>query len=194
MFKGIIVILLTLIIILFPIPLKITLKYKNKALGIYIYNKKIKAKSPSKDKVNSKIKTIEKGIKKIDFFKTLTYNDLNLIIYKIKNLKFKPTIILNTTLEYGFDDAAFVAIIFGLIHSTYSFFYLLLQNFTKVKKINLKVIPHFKENDVNMEISSIIYTNLGKIIYISFVMISCLINIKHKKTNLNKYKGGNVHG
>ncbi|HEY5588110.1 MAG TPA: hypothetical protein VIK86_04040, partial [Candidatus Paceibacterota bacterium] len=109
MFKGLIAFLLTLTIILFPIPLKITLKYSNKVLEIYIYNKKIKAKSPSKDKVNSKIKAIEKGMGKIDFFKSLTFNDLKLIIHKIKNLKFKPTIILNTKLEYGFDDAAFVA-------------------------------------------------------------------------------------
>ncbi|MCB2297033.1 DUF2953 domain-containing protein [Clostridium tagluense] len=194
MFKGIIVFLLTLTIILFPIPLKITLKYKNKVLEIYIYNKKIKVKTPSKDNVNSKIKTIEKEIAKTDFLKSLKVNDFKLIINKIKNLKFKPTISLNTYLEYGFDDAAFVAILFGLIHSTYSFFYLLLQKFTKVKKIDLKVTPHFKENDINMEILCIIYANLGKIIYISFVMISCLINIKHKKTNSKKYKGGNVHG
>ncbi|MBZ9687988.1 DUF2953 domain-containing protein [Clostridium estertheticum] len=194
MFKGIIVILLTLIIILFPIPLKITLKYRNKVLEIYIYNKKIKAKSPSKDKVNSKIKSIEKGIAKIDFFKSLTYNDIKLIIYKIKNLKFKPTMILNTYLEYGLDDAAFVAILYGLIHTSYSFLYLLLQNFVEVKKIDLKVTPHFEENDFNLEISSIIYTSLGKIIYMSFVMITCLISIKHKNSNLKKYKGGNVHG
>lgn len=194
MFKSIIIFLLTTMILLFPIPLKITLKYRNKVLEIYIYNKKIKAKSPSKDKVNSKIKAIEKGIAKINFFKSLTYNDIKLIIYKIKNLKFKPTIFLTTKLEYGFDDAAFVAILYGLIHSTYSFIYLILQNFAKIKKIDLKVIPHFKENDFKMQISSIIYTNLGKIIYISFIMISCLISIKHKKTNLKKYKGGNVHG
>ena len=194
MFKGIILFLLALTIILFPIPLKITLKYKNKVLEIYIYNKKIKAKSPSKDKINSKIKAIEKGIAKIDFFKSLTYNDIKLIIYKIVNLKFKPTMILNTYLEYGSDDAAFVAILYGLIHTSYSFLYLLLQNFVKVKRIDLKATPHFEESDFNLEISSIIYTNLGKIIYISFIMISCLINIKHKKANLIKYKGGNVHG
>ena len=110
------------------------------------------------------------------------------------NLKFKPTIILNTKLEYGFDDAAFVAILYGLIHSTYSFLYLLLQNFVKVKKIDLKVIPHFEENDFNMEISSIIYTNLGKIIYMAFIILNCLISIKHNKSNIKKYKGGNVHG
>jgi len=194
MFKGLIAFLLTLTIILFPIPLKITLKYSNKVLEIYIYNKKIKAKSPSKDKVNSKIKAIEKGMGKIDFFKSLTFNDLKLIIHKIKNLKFKPTIILNTKLEYGFDDAAFVAILYGIIHSAHSSLYLLLQNFVIVKKVDLKVTPHFEENDFSIEISSIIYANLGKIIYMVFIIINCLISIKHKNTNLKKYKGGNVHG
>ena len=45
-----------------------------------------------------------------------------------------------------------------------------------------------------MEILSIIYINLAKIIYMAFIMLICLINIKHKKTNIKKYKGGNVHG
>lgn len=190
MFKGIIVSLLTLTIILFPIPLKITLKYSNKVLEIYICNKKIKAKTPSKVSVKTKTKAKSKK----NFFQSFTFNDIKFIIYKIKDLKFKPTLNLKTKVEYGFDDAAFVAILFGLFHSAYSFLYLLLQNFTNVKTIDLKVIPHYKENDFNMWISCIIYTNLGKIIYMSFVMIICLIIIKHKNTNLKKYKGGNVHG
>lgn len=194
MFKGIIVFLFILTIILFPIPIKITLKYRNKILEIYIYNKKIKAKGPLKDKVNSKIKAIEKGIAKIDFLKSLTFNDIKLIIYKIKNLKFKPTMILNTKLEYGFDDATFVAILYGQIHTSFSFLYLILQNFVIVKKVDLKVTPHFKENELNIKISSIIYVNLAKIIYISFKMLICFIFIKHQKKITGKYKGGNVHG
>ena len=196
MFKGIIVFLLALTIILFPIPLKITLKYRNKVLEIYIYNKKIKAKSPSKDKVNSNIKAMEKGMGKIDFLKSLTFNEIKLIINKIINLKFKPTIFLNTKLEYGFDDAALVAVLYGIIHSAHSFVYLLLQNFVKVKKIDIKVIPHFEEHDINMEISSIIYSSLAKNVYIVFIMIICLVNIKilHNKSNIKKYRGGNVHG
>ncbi len=175
MFKGIIFFLLTLMIILFPIPLKITLKYRNKVLEIFLYNKKINQKPSAK---NMK----RKHLKKI-FFVSFSLNDMPLIIQKITNSKFKPILILNTKLEYGFDDAAFVAILFGVIHTIYSYIYLFLQSFTNVKSIDLKVIPHFKKNDINIEISSIIYTNLGKIIYISFIMISCLIHIKHKKTN-----------
>ena len=188
MFKGIIVFLLTLTIILFPIPLKITLKYSNKVLEIYIYNKKLKVKTPSKNNIKSKPKD--------NFFKSFTLSDIKQIIYKIKNLKFKPLLILNTKLEYGFDDAAFVAILFGLLHSAYSFLYLLLINFVKVKNIDFKVIPHFEENDLNMEILSIIYMNLAKIIYMAFIMSICLasISIKHRKASMKKYKGGNVHG
>jgi hypothetical protein len=190
MFKGLIVFFVTLTIILFPIPLKLTLKYKNKVLEIYIYNKKIKKKTPSEDKVNSYIKAIEN----IDFFKSLTFNDIRLITYKFMNLKFKPIIILNTKLEYGFDDAAFVAILYGIIHSTYGFTFLLLQNFFKVKKIDLKIIPHFEENDFNIQIKSIIYTNLGKTICMVFVILKCLKSIKRNRSKLKRYEGGNVHG
>jgi hypothetical protein len=186
MFIGIIVFLLILTIILFPIPLKITLKCSNKVLEIYIYNKKLKPKLPSKKDLDCNPKE--------NFIKSLNFNDMKLIIYKIRNLKLKPRLILNTKIEYGFDDAALVAILFGLIHTTYSFIYLFLINFVKVKNIDLKVIPHFEENDFNLEILSIIYMNLVKIIYMAFIMSICLIKIKHEKTNFKKYKGGNVHG
>ncbi|MBW9144162.1 DUF2953 domain-containing protein [Clostridium sp. CM027] len=190
MFKCIIVFLLTIIIILFPIHLKITLKYSNKILGIYIYNKKLKVKKVLKNGNKNDLK----GSLKENFFKSLILSDIKLITYKIKKLKFKPTLTLNTKLEYGFDDAALVAILFGLIHSTYSFLYLILTDFVKVKNIDLKVNPHFKKNDFVMEISSIIYVNLAKITYIAFIMLICLITIKHNKMNIKKYKGGNIHG
>ncbi|MBX4259113.1 DUF2953 domain-containing protein [Clostridium estertheticum] len=182
MFKFIIVFLFVLTIVLFPIHLKITLKYTNKVLEIYIYKKKLgvnkSLKSNSKDKLKSKpAKIFFKPLNLID----IDLSDINLISHKFKKLKFKPTLILNTKLEYGFDDAALVAIVFGLIHSAYSLLYLILINFVKVKNIDLKVTPQFKENNLNMEISSIIYINFAKIIYMAFVILPCLINIKHNK-------------
>jgi len=190
MFEYIIIFLLALVLILFPIPLKITLKYSNKVMEIYLYNKQLKSKKPLKPGLK---KDLEGNIKE-NFFNSLFLSNIRLIIFKIRRLKFKPTITLNTKLEYGFDDAAFVAILFGLIYSTYSFLYLILINFVKVKTTDFKVTPHFKENDFNMEISSVIYINLAKTIYIAFVMSLCFINIKHNNTNIKKFKGGNVHG
>ncbi|MBU3214165.1 DUF2953 domain-containing protein [Clostridium estertheticum] len=190
MFKFIVAFLFVLTIILFPIHLKITLKYTNKVLEIYIYKKKLEVNKPLKSNSNDQLKSKPAKIS----FKPLNLIDINLISHKFKNLRFKPTLILNTKLEYGFDDAALVAIVFGLIHSTYSILYLILINFVKVKNIDLKVTPHFKENNLNMEISSIIYINFVKIIYMAFIILPCLINIKHNKTNFKKYRGGNVHG
>ena len=196
MFKCLIVFFLMLTIILFPIPIKITLKYSNKVLEIFIHNKKINIKKSLKNNKNNKNnkKNQENTKPTQNFFKSLILNDIKLIIYKIKSLKFKPTLILNTKVEYGLDDAALVAILFGFIHSAYSFLYIALPNFVKVKNMDLKVIPHFEENDLYMEISSIIYINLAKIIYMAFNILPCLINIKHNKTNMKEYKGGNVHG
>jgi hypothetical protein len=135
-------------------------------------------------------------IKKNTSFSSYTLSDIKLIINKIIGFKFKPTLTLTTKLEYGFDDAALVAILFGLIHSTYSFLYLLLLNFVKVKNVDHKLIPHFKEKKLNIEISSIIYTNLAKIIYMLTILLICLtrINIRHKKMSFEKDRGGNVHG
>jgi len=188
MFIGIIVFLITLTIILFPIPLKITLKYSKKILEIYVYNKKLHRKEHKKSKPMKN--------QKKSSHRSYTLIDIKLIINKIIGLKFKPTLTLTTKLEYGFDDAAFVAILFGLIHSTYSFLYLLLLNFVKVKKIDHKVTPYFEQKNLSIEVSSIIYTNLAKIIYMFTILLICFIriNIRHKKISLGKYKGGNVHG
>lgn len=172
MFKGITIFLLILTTILFPIPLKITLKYSNKVLEMFIYNKKIKLKVPSK----TGLKTDSKK----SFVKSLTFSDIRSIFYKIVNLKFKSTLILSTKLEYGFDDSAFVAILFGLIHSTYSFLYLSLLKFFKVKTIDFQVIPHFKKNDFNIEIFSIIYINLAKIIYVAFLYGIHNVNLSYR--------------
>ncbi|MPQ32374.1 DUF2953 domain-containing protein [Clostridium estertheticum] len=200
MFKFIIVFLFVLTIVLFPIHLKITLKYTNKVLEIYIYKKKLEVNKSlyrnSKDQLKAKPTKIffkPLNLRDIDL-SDINLSDINLIIHKFKKLKFKPTLTLNTKLEYGFDDAALVAIVFGLIHSTYSLLYLILINFVKIKNIDLKVTPQFKENNLNMEISSIIYINFVKIIYMAFIILPCLINIKHNKTNFKKYRGGNVHG
>lgn len=194
MFKYIIIFFLLLTILLFPIPIKITLKYLNKDLEILIYNKKINIKkslvSDNKNKLN--YTTNNKSIK--SFFKSLILNDKKLIIRQAKNLKFKPTLTLKTEIEYGLDDAALVAILFGLIHSTYNFLYVILLIFVKIKKNDFKVIPHFEKNDLYIVIASIIYINTAKIIYMAFRMLPCLINIRNNKTDMKKYKGGNVHG
>jgi len=195
MFKYIMIFFLMLIILLFPIPIKITLKYVNKVLEIFIYNKKINIKNffneDKKNKLNYESDT--KSIK--NFFKSLILNNIKLIIRQTKNSKFIPTLTLNTKIEYGLDDAALVAILFGLINSTYSLLYTILLNFAKVKDTDFKVIPHFEKSDLYIEISSIIYINFAKIIYMAFrMMLPCLINRKHNKSNMKKYKGGNVHG
>ena len=186
MFIGIIVFLITLTIILLPIPLKTTLKYSNKTLEVFVYNKKVKTKAISKSDV--------KNFRDINLTKSFELKDMKPIFYRVRRLRLKFALSLNTKLEYGFDDAALVAILFGLIHSSYSFLYSSLSNFVEVKSISLKVTPHFEESDFKMETLGIIYMNLVKIIYMAFIVLICLIKIKHKKSNLKKYKGGSVHG
>lgn len=186
MFIGVILVFITLTIILLPIPFKITLKYSNKILEVFMYNKKIKTKSLAKSDV--------KNFSDVNIFKSFEFNDIKPILNVVRDLKLKFVLSLNIKLEYGFEDAAFVAILFGLIHSSYSTLYSLLSNFIEIKDMNLKVTPHFKEKNFNMETLGIIYMNLVKIIYIAFVVLKCLIKIKRTKSNFNKFKGGNIHG
>ncbi|MBU3110692.1 DUF2953 domain-containing protein [Clostridium lacusfryxellense] len=196
MFKCFLILFLLLLIILFPIPIKITLKYSNKLLEIFIYKKKLNINKPLKK--SKKANSNEPNTKSLQIYlkSLITYNsdDMKLISYKIKNLKLMPTLILNTKVEYGLDDAAVVAILFGSLYTAYSFLHKILLNFFKVKNMDFNVIPHFEENDLHIEISSIIYISLSKIIYTAFKILPCLMKIKHNKSNMKEYKGGNVHG
>jgi hypothetical protein len=196
MFKYLILLFIMLIIILFPIPIKITLKYSNNLLEIFLYKKKININKPLKK--SNKVSANEPNTKSLQIYlkSLVTYNlnDLKLISYKIRDLKLNPTLILNTKIEYGLDDAAVVAILFGSIYSAYSFLHKILLNSFKVKNMTCNVIPHFEENDLHIEIESIIYISLSKIIYTAFKIFPCLIKIKHNNPNIKEYKGGNVHG
>ncbi|WP_162920282.1 DUF2953 domain-containing protein [Clostridium fermenticellae] len=157
--------LLILLIIFFllivPIPLKLKILYKNKKFGIYLYNiniynklfKNRKIKSSSPKRIN--IKHLSSLLSSLSSF---------------KNSKLKPIIKLNINLTYGLDDAAYTAVLYGMLSSSYPLIKNLLSTIFKIKKVNINITPKMNDCILDFELNSIISINLAKIIYMRFLI------------------------
>lgn len=171
-------IIFILIILFFPFPIILSLKYKEKNLcvfffGVKIYpNKKLKIKSKKK-KPKKKLNTSFY----ITIFKTL--------FYKITTNPFKPYLHFNLNIYYGLNDAAKTAILNGVIRSFSPSLYQLFNLIFKTTKYNLNITPIFEKSTLRIEIKSIIFINIAKIIYMTLVILKALkTDISYN--NLNK--------
>ena len=84
---------------------------------------------------------------------------------KSRYLRYKTHIKIKVKLVYGLDDAAYTAITYGLIPTLSTFIFAIIKNIFVVKKKEIHVKPVFNSFYFNLEISSIIYISLAKIIY-----------------------------
>lgn len=157
MIKLLILFILLLFIVLFiPIPLKIKIDCSKKTLLLKIYNLNIIDKINLKDNKPS----LERN-KKPSFL----INNFKINLKSLKKLRFKPHIKIRAKLVYGLDDAAYTAIVYGLIPTLNIFIFNLLSNIFVIKKKEIHVKPIFNGLYFKLEISSIIYISLAKIIY-----------------------------
>lgn len=160
--------IIVLLIFIIPFPIKVTFKYADKKLGLYLYNKKInldKIKQKKKKKTATK-----KENKEISYIGIL--ND-------IKNIKFKPSLKFKLYFEYGTDDAAETALLYGGIWTLIAFIYQSMLWVFNIKKFDCNIIPNFNDEKLIISIQSIIFISLVKVIYI------CIIFFKNIKRSEN---------
>jgi len=149
-------ILILFVLVFIPIPLKIKINYINKTFSLKIYNLNVI------DKINLKDNKPSLGGKKKS---SSLINNFKVNLRSLKKLKFKPHIKIKVKLVYGLDDAAYTAITYGLIPTLSTFIFAIIKNIFVVKKKEIHVKPVFNSFYFNLEISSIIYISLAKIIY-----------------------------
>lgn len=165
-----------LFILVIPIPIKIRIIYDNMKLHFYLYNINLTHKL---HRVAKKTKnTVDTKPDRIHNFN----NTIKTCSSLIKKLKFKPVLKLNLNLVYGLDDAAYTALLHGVINSIYPMIIQFLSLFFKIKKHNIKSQPEFNKFILKLEIDSIIFINLAKVIYMSFISYRHLQ--KSRKENL----------
>lgn len=168
-------ILIIIFILLFlPLPIKIDLEYLNKNLIIKLYKYPLfSSKNGVENKYLKRFIKKEKKIKddintsKRKYLKKLSYRKL---YRNISTNKLKPKIKINASLVYGFDDAAFSAILYGLLCNIPNLLYLFLSIVFKVKKLSFDIEPKFNKALLTFGITSIFYFNIANIIYILFLL------------------------
>lgn len=168
-----------ILIFFFPIPLKIRIEYYDKNLSFKVYkytiyssnngieNELFKKIIKKKSKINKNKNIQEKKInkKKISFKK----------LYKnLSSNKIKPKLKLTCNLNYGLEDAALCAMLYGVLCNIPNILYLILSIVFKVKFLNLDIKPNFEKFTFSIGISSIFYFNIANIIYILILLIKSM--------------------
>lgn len=169
-------ILILLLILLIPIPIKFKIKYSEKELRFILYNIDITNKM---NYLKNKTKLdIEYKQDRIPIFS----NTLKVSLNSLKAIKFKPSLKIKINVDYGLDDAAQTALAFGLISTFISILLKASSFFIHIKDEKVNIKPEFNKLILILEIDSIIFINLAKVIYISAIIYRNLRN--REKINL----------
>ncbi|AVQ47491.1 DUF2953 domain-containing protein [Clostridium botulinum] len=150
-------------------PFKITIIYSDKDFNIYIYNfqwkkgEDIKKQNYINKKTNEKKDDSKKKALKVT----------------LEKCNFKPKANISAFLNYDIEDAAYSAIIYGVLQSLVPYIYNYLLKIFKLKNFKFNITPLFKnKNFIEFKFKGIFYISLVKIIYI---YISFKINYKNLK-------------
>lgn len=167
-------IIVCIVILFIPFPIKIKLLYFNKNFIFKIYN----------FNVSDKLK-INKNKYLLDY--THRKNGLSLFINTakscsqfIKELKFKPSIKINIKIIYGLEEAAHTAMLYGLIPLIDTFISNMVSKLFNIRQKQTYIIPNFNNLYFKIQLNSIIYISLAKIIY----TVILLAKYKQKFKNL----------
>lgn len=183
-------IFIIMLILFIPIPLKLKVEVINKGYNLYLYNKSLKnfitkkirdkkSSPPSKDKKEPEPKTK----KKVHIKELLT---------SLKNSKFKIKLNFNCILDYGLDDAFNVAMIFPLLNSISPFLFFILSIPFSMKKYKMVINPKFNCSFIKLEVESIIFLSIAKIIYVLILVLKNIskeeIENDRKSSNWKSYE------
>ncbi|MFL0196522.1 DUF2953 domain-containing protein [Clostridium sp. WILCCON 0269] len=165
-----------IIFLFIPFPVKIQIKYSNKKFTFKIYNLNITDKIKSiKNNYSLDHPKIEN---KLSFFVNAIKINSNLL----KEIKFKASIKLNINIIYGLEDAAHTALVYGLIPLINALGFKILSKIFIVKQNQIHIKPDFNNFYLKIDMTSIIYISLAKIIYTGILLLK--YKQKFKKLNL----------
>ncbi|MBM6860734.1 DUF2953 domain-containing protein [Clostridium saudiense] len=118
----------------------------------------------NKETKNNNLKTENKKKRKKSFAIKKAYTVL-------QTNRFKPSIKFSLLGNYGFEDAALTATLYGLLSNLNFISLKIFSDFFEVKKFNYSLNPNFKnELNINLTINCIITFNIAQIIYIFFLI------------------------
>ncbi|MBC2580350.1 DUF2953 domain-containing protein [Clostridium sp. DJ247] len=176
MFFTLVFLILLFIVLFFPIPIKISIKYLDRKLDIRVYKINI-------DKILLKTRLkVKRRVEYKEDQRPILLNTLKILLKSLRDIKYKLNLRVTLNLIYGLEDAAYTALIYGILCSFCPIFLQLLSLVFNLKDPHLNIHPEYNKNTLRLEINSIIYTSLAKIIYISVIVYKNLH--KNRKINL----------
>lgn len=168
------IILFFLILLIIPLPIKFGFKYEKLCITLYIYKFKININKVfnffNKKKKKKPCEEKEKGKSQLDFQSVLA------LINYVDQIRFKPTLRFKFYCSFGLIDASKTAITYGYVNSFSPVLYKFLTIPFKIKKYTFHIEPDFDETMLETNMSSIIFVNIIKIIYMSVLILN-----KYKK-------------
>lgn len=175
--KLIFIFCIILLIFFIPIPIKINIYYSSINYYIKLYGftiisrKKFENKKKlihnAKSKINNNSNTRKRFYNNIDF-KSLDYR---VLISKLYNSKFKPSLKIDLFFDYSLNDAARTAIFYGILYQTPPLIYLLLNIPFNINKFNININPIFEDKFLlKIETSSIFFLSFANAMYIIIIL------------------------
>lgn len=163
-------------------PIKLRVDFSNKGYKIYIY-KILLFSNVSKSVFNKREqKIIEKKTERTLIKRKWAVKKF---IEKFMDLKYKLNIKVDLKCDFGVDDAAYTAILYGLLNSISSLFYILTFKYFNVKKYKIDLIPHFNKSTLIIDFICIFNVNLVNIITIIFIALNSFEKIENIDKNEN---------
>lgn len=162
--------LLFLIIIFVPIPIMFEISYVDNIFKAFIYKKLIFSTEKNKEEKSISSKANPKKKKKSKQKNKSKKFDINALLASLYHNPYKPKLKLWLDFEYSLDDAAYTALLYGVLHSALATICSLLNSYINLQIKHLKTNPLFT-NTTNffIKVKGIFYINLAKIIYILFL-------------------------
>lgn len=182
--KSFLILAIVALILLFPIPIKIKLAYRNNIFILKLYDKTILPKS-KKTKANAKDKLDKDSleIETEEIEKNFKLAHGKIILSTLVKNKLKFNLKFNITINYGVEDAAYAAISYGFLHGLLSILPSILNLPLNLKKYEYYINMNYNKNFITIEINSIVFINIAKLIYIVVKTIYKLISYE-KISNL----------
>lgn len=156
---------LFIILLFIPFPVKIKIKYSKKNFIFKVYNLNISNKIKSiKDKYSLNYPEVKN---RLPFFIKTIKNNLNFV----NEIKFKSTLKIDIKIAYGLEDAAHTALVYGFISLINILTLNILSKIFIIKQNQIYVTPDFNNLHLKIQINSIIYISLAKIIYTGILLV-----------------------
>lgn len=176
--------IILILIFVIPFPIIMSFEYTGK-LYLYIYFIKIQIENKFLDPEKHEIKE-KSTARELNKMKYFSKENIKILFNKLRNNYIKPKISIDFKINYGFEDASFVALSYGTFYSLSPLLYRLINSIFKVKKYNYNVYPHYNKILFNFKFKSIIMINLVKIINILIIILSNPIYKQKSKCEFNK--------